>query len=406
MFNRWPYHPLPQEQESLTSWLRRIAQGYNLSLDSLQKCILNGDVFDNFELDKNPPLQFLLQLSDKTGIEISRIVFMTLKSYVPFIVDSFIPQEDLFEHYACQFHTLSPAAKRKKINFPNSWMPWVIKDHYTSLRACALCLQNDKVPYIRLFWQLSWLSSCPHHGIMLEEVIFLGLPQYQFFCPKHKQAPEEIKFIDKITQDCLIHGFSNLPNGIRINASIWIRKLRSLLDEVSQPLIVSGVFGGEIIKNAYYSITKKHEGANCRWKPFEEFTLELKTKIFCAASIIVQEMLQGKSYSKWRIKRNTLDTEFLYAQKNNIEDYQSYYPPDLKKLNEHNSRLALLTLLSDNKMTTEEENEFWKKSSHDKILAFLIRQMLIKRKRSAKSIQLIDNDLQELGIPIIHTLND
>ena len=57
-------------------------------------------------------------------------------------------------------------------------------------------------------------------------------------------------------------------------------------------------------------------------------------------------------------------------------------------------------------MTTEEENEFWKKSSHDKILAFLIRQMLIKRKRSAKSIQLVDNDLQELGIPIIHTLND
>ena len=52
-------------------------------------------------------------------------------------------------------------------------------------------------------------------------------------------------------------------------------------------------------------------------------------------------------------------------------------------------------------MSQTEQDSFWEKATHDKYLAFLIRQTLIKRKKSIKSIESVDNDLKSLGIPIL-----
>ena len=304
MSDRWPLHPSPEDQESLSSWIRRIAYAYNFTTEALQKFDLERTVLSNLELDVGPSKRLLLKLEEKTGVPFAHIWSMTFQTYMPLVIDSLAPQEGLYENYVCQFHTLSLAEKRRKIDFSNTWIPWGIKNA-SSMRACLLCLQNDRIPYIRLYWQLPWLSCCPEHGVMLEETIFLGLADHQFFClEKIKKAPAEIIFIDQITQQCLITGKAVLPNKICISAPIWIRKIRSLLDEVSQPLHVFGVRSNVVIKRTKQCVANR---SNCPWKPFEELPLTLRILNFQMSGLIMQDMLSGLPYSDWRIKRKAAD---------------------------------------------------------------------------------------------------
>lgn len=404
MVYRWPLHPLPKPYESLSSWLRRIAQKYEITVDYLLKFNLAGIRLSNSELDNNPSEELLFHLAEKTGLAFEDIRSMTFKGYVPLLIDSLLPLADLFENYVCQFHTLSPANKRKLLSFPNSWIPWVLKDENTSLRGCPLCVQKDQIPYIRLYWQLSWISSCSVHGIMLEQIYPFSLSGKEFLHKNNRIAPDEIKFIDQITQKCLTQDNALLPNRITVNAAIWLRKLRSLLDELSQPLRVSGA-SGEIINTIYRRITKSSGGRGFLWRPFEALPTILRITLFQMAGVIVQDMLSGMPYSQWRIKKEPLDLEFLYSKPIRKEDYHSYYPKYSNKSGKDNPSLIFLNTFLNQGKDKIEQDTFWERACHDKDLAFFIRQTLIKRMSSYKVIQAVDENLKRIGIPIIYALN-
>ena len=59
-YKRWPLHPPPYPNESLSSWVKRIAIGYDIEAEELLACEfgINLGIFELYSIDLNPPIDF------------------------------------------------------------------------------------------------------------------------------------------------------------------------------------------------------------------------------------------------------------------------------------------------------------------------------------------------------------
>ena len=71
--SRWPLHPYPLNEESILSWLSRIARCYNFTVDDLLKYDL-GFYGDSNALTISVPSELLASLSIRTGIDKQKFV--------------------------------------------------------------------------------------------------------------------------------------------------------------------------------------------------------------------------------------------------------------------------------------------------------------------------------------------
>jgi hypothetical protein len=92
---------------------------------------------------------------------------MTVQSYVPLLLDRLDTPHGLLQTYACQ-HWFFVAPESRAQQQGHALIPWQ-ESPQRGLRTCPLCLRHDPRPYRRLYWRLSWMSSCPDHGMLLEE---------------------------------------------------------------------------------------------------------------------------------------------------------------------------------------------------------------------------------------------
>ena len=90
MSRRWPLRPLPFSNESLLSWIIRIANLYDMEPRDLliYEFGINLEVHDLYSIDLNPPMNLLDKLSEYTGIEFNIIRGLTAQSYIPLLIDS------------------------------------------------------------------------------------------------------------------------------------------------------------------------------------------------------------------------------------------------------------------------------------------------------------------------------
>ena len=109
MSERLPLHPIPQPNESLFSWITRIASIYGMDPEDLvaYACGIELDMHNLYILDLNPPIELLNKLSELTGIEVQDIRALTAQVYVPLLIDSLeAKEENLFNYYTNQFYIL------------------------------------------------------------------------------------------------------------------------------------------------------------------------------------------------------------------------------------------------------------------------------------------------------------
>lgn len=147
--DRLPCHPQPIPGESLSSWLMRTAHD-NVERLSYVTTRLTGDAnFWTNDVDRRLTPDLCSRLTQGTGVTQGKLERLVLSQYAG---------------------TLFPVLTQQ------GSPPWLLKMAKRGYRLtrpgsmyCPACLAEDAVPYLRLQWRLSFLTTCSRHGTLLRE---------------------------------------------------------------------------------------------------------------------------------------------------------------------------------------------------------------------------------------------
>lgn len=168
MSNRWPLHPTPYLNESLSSWIARIANIYHIYFEDflMNEFGINYESNSSYYIDLDPPLSLLTKLSQKTGITFDAIRALTAQAYTPLLIDTLkVEETNSFSDYVNQFN-IFPRKKRKHcyndafdLTMGNDWISWLDSKRFVNTFGCESCLKEDKEPYLRLYWRFPWMMT-------------------------------------------------------------------------------------------------------------------------------------------------------------------------------------------------------------------------------------------------------
>ncbi|MCO1334537.1 TniQ family protein [Microbulbifer sp. OS29] len=145
--NKWPIRVPMQIQETISSWLVRLAIGQGCDPLTLTGTIWADWRAWTFDLDRGIPkerIDILLELSD--------------------IRKSALKQSAL----ACEISIISSLPLLKH----GIW-PWLLgigirnRRYRGGLQYCPLCFSSDTQPYFRRQWRFAWATNCEKHNVLL-----------------------------------------------------------------------------------------------------------------------------------------------------------------------------------------------------------------------------------------------
>lgn len=238
MTPRWPVHPAPILDEALSSWLTRIAVLYGATVEDLIADLgfWPGRAAD---LDTCPPGRLADELSKRTGVDADRIRRMSLNGWSPRLLDSAEPDPQLFMTYTKEFSVLLPAGRRRDREiYP--WLPW--SPSLPRMRACPRCVATTTAPHpYQLLWLLPLTLSCPLHGCCLEarEGWIVDFRDWQRKPPAPRPVSATLLRMDTRTWQGLHTGTVDLL-WMRIDARVWFRLMRTIIDELGATLTECG----------------------------------------------------------------------------------------------------------------------------------------------------------------------
>jgi hypothetical protein len=237
---RWPLHPLPLREESLSSWLHRLAHAYGEELPTWYQTTFQELFPSDKQLDVCPSTSILEQLSAGTGLSLHYLWGLTLNGYVPWMIDNLSNEnsEDVASCYFTQHcrllpwkscsHAACPCANKR-----GNITPW-LSTKKTPL-VCTKCLESDPIPYLRLYWRLTLMASCPFHRIRLTEQRY---DWQRKMITKNKQSEgartvsKEVQHVDQLSLQAITTGQVLLTPALRIDAGAYCRWLRWVISEL------------------------------------------------------------------------------------------------------------------------------------------------------------------------------
>lgn len=289
--SRWPLHPYPLNEESILSWLSRIARCYNFTVDDLLKYDL-GFYGDSNTLTISVPSELLASLSNRTGVDKQIIRALTLESWKPLLFNDIAQKDSDFESYVHQYSLLLPLSKRKKYLPKSLWKPWS-PNSLDASKACPECIKIKPVDAMSLAWYLPLMLSCPIHQCMLRQCY-----SYQ---GRHAYWTKEsdlllsyssaINTMDQRTWSALTTGQVVLPRRT-IHGGIWLRLLRTLLDELHIPIPYASALYGDIA-NIWESLGLEARCGLRRWQPYEILPTQTQQLTLLAAATAIEQIENG-----------------------------------------------------------------------------------------------------------------
>lgn len=289
--HRWPVHPAPLPGEALSSWLRRIADRYDASLDDLASNL--GHSLDGPEdLDTCPPAGFARELARRTGIDLHRIQRMSLSGWAPWLIDQVEPAPGAFTIYTRQLSVLLPAGRRRPREVPG-WRAWLPSQQ--ALRACPQCIATSKPPHpYQLLWSLPLTLSCPFHGCLLE-------PHAKAPCyfsdwerkpPRPRPASATVLAMDSRTWHAMTTGSVDLPRR-QVHAGIWFRLIRTIIDELGTTMSECRT-AGRMIMRIWKETGYPLRAGPLKWHTHEDFPLDVQLRTLEAAATAIY-LLESKT---------------------------------------------------------------------------------------------------------------
>lgn len=190
----WLFHVVPYDNETLSSWLIRIAIKHHTFSYALFSHTTYKRGFYKHDLELyNLPTDFVEQLAILGGISIERVLQMTLRGIA----------SNIEEEHRSQFAR-------------HSWFITMGQEKKHGYRFCPACLREDA--YYRKDWRMLFVNICPEHKVYL-------LHQ----CPKCKSpvVPDNFDKEKQIYQ-CFKCGFD-----LRKSSKGDMAKDRELLSQLS-----------------------------------------------------------------------------------------------------------------------------------------------------------------------------
>lgn len=283
---RWPIHPPPVEGEALTSWLGRIATEYHLSVDDLLfdlGCVLDSDA----DLDLDVPAGLIEELSLRTGVSGERIQMMSMRGYVPWLIDDLSPAPEAFATYTRQFSVLLPPGRRRTYA-TGPWMAWRAYRRYH--RFCPVCLTRSAPAYpYQLFWSWPVILTCPFHHCRLEP--FTGVHGHYDYLepltpPSTVYPPDHpVVVMDRRTWQGLTCGYVGLPRR-RVHVGIWFRLLRTIIDELCTAISDCGV-AAPVIQEVWGQTGQDYRAGLAMWRPYERLPMVQQHQLLEAAATAI-----------------------------------------------------------------------------------------------------------------------
>ncbi|WP_081963178.1 TniQ family protein [Pseudomonas sp. ML96] len=242
------YRSRPREDESLLSWMTRLARGNAVKLQCLATDILGfSPQLLAHDLDRLPDEELLGRLVKRVGCTYEQAYSTGMWAYQGLL---------WFE---------TPKARG-----PVDWlMPMGRSPHdrrrissYTTQMCCA-CLASDPIPYFRRYWRLALAVVCPVHGIYLRDCCpwchgpiefhttdfgcrLLPSVEPMMHCGKcghdwcHESwdelsAPENLVWFQRQLCQLLVDGWSAELPGAGILSPAFFCGLKCLLQRLNQP---------------------------------------------------------------------------------------------------------------------------------------------------------------------------
>ena len=292
----WPLRPQPLPGETLMSWLARTTALYSL--------INTADLLDGLgvdtsgvDLDRYTREPVLTALAQRGGSTAERLREMTLAGCTPWLLDSTDPTECDFDTYVHQFSVLLPAGlamadRRRRAPPAGTWLPWVST---LTTRACPLCidtLDTHADIAVMMAQQYPMLTSCTKHLCRLE--FCSVVPGRLVFWDRTPAGSDEhappipvaaaVAEIDRRSVTALTCGSVELGAG-RVQAAVWFRLLRTVVDEVSTPLVRTGWWAKPL--SAIWKSTGRSRPLRTSWVPFEDLRWEEQAAVLTAAATAI-----------------------------------------------------------------------------------------------------------------------
>ena len=303
---RWPLHPPPGEGEALTSWLNRLAEVYGLSVDDLLRHNLaapGADLPNQQTLDLDPPPWLLPALAERTGTPLDRLRRMTIAGWVPWLLDSLDPEPvpgAAFDTYVRQDSVLLTATERPGRQVPG-WRAWLPTDPKRGplRRACPTCQGTaaDGTFGFTLVSQLPLTLSCPQHSCRLEAA-FGGLGAFVAWekpDTRPRPAPAPVVAMDARTHQGLRTGAVPLPRR-PVHAGVWLRLLRTLIDELSTPVSALRTGSRRTMKRIWEMTGQPpRAGITSPWRPYEALPWPQQQMLLEAAATALHLIETGEA---------------------------------------------------------------------------------------------------------------
>lgn len=384
---RWPLHPRPLNEESILSWLTRIANCYELTVENLLIHDLGFHGNPN-DLYVNIPNGLLSLLSSRTGFSEQNIRALTLSSWTPLLYDRLDVGEDCFESYVRQYSLLLPIKIRGKFQPRHPWRPWLSNEEITISKACPVCVSNEPIGVTLLAWCLPIMLSCPVHQCLLRQCY-----TYQgcYLCWKEEHDPlfsfsTQINSMDQRTWSALTTGQVRLPRRT-IHGGVWLRLLRTLIDELHIPASLSSPSPhAKKIINLWESLGLVPRGGAKRWYPYELLPEAIQQNTLLAAATVISQIEQGQ------ITPPGSEVALFLPERVEANDLPSHPPQKPHADSKLKSESALLSFVQHCDKVIEI-------AKTDPNMAMRLRSLMLIGKNDNESIQKVDKLLIDGGIP-------
>ncbi|MBA90011.1 MAG: hypothetical protein CMJ43_04935 [Phyllobacteriaceae bacterium] len=374
MAMRLPIHPRPLAQEALSSWLWRLAAEYDMGAGEFAEAALGIKRLDIGLVDFWPSAILIEKLAERTGVPSGRIRAMTMAAYVPYLLDSLTPQNDIFSNYCCQFGAFeNPALRIRPVRAP-WWLPW-LSGHLAGGRmvGCIHCLRSDLRRFGRLHWRANWMASCSEHGVLLQA----ASPAEQSEYPAPKEADEILVVLDGLTLQAVTKGRVRLPGGRIVHGGLWLRVLRGVIDEICRPRRMKDPARSPV-EAAWEVAGLPYRHALGRWGIFEKLGRLERANVLKVAALVMQPLIRA-GLQPLKMSTRPLEADASRAAS------------------------APVLALDFELMPIEIENITMLARENDDV-AIDLRRMLNHQPRSARFVAQTDETLESLGIPVLAPL--
>ena len=298
---RWPLHPPPAPGESLTSWTGRLAALYGMTASHLLRHHLGDasallDRPEAGDLDFDPPAEILQALAGRTGTGLGVVRMTTIGGWVPWLAGTLEPYDgqEAFDSYVRQDSVLLAPGEAGRNTVP-LWVPWIRahkQEWRTEARACPACMASGS-PGASLIAMLPVMTTCGEHGLRLQAEVAVRLAALDPDPDPFPLAPGPVVAMDRLTWEGVTAGRVTLP-GRAVHVGVWLRLLRTLLDEVSMAASQVSARSAAVLAKVGAATGRPPRGGLTAWQPYERLGLPLQQAMLEAAAAALRMAAAGE----------------------------------------------------------------------------------------------------------------